>query len=348
MSRTLLLLPVLAGAMACASAPAPPESAPRSGFITTSDGVDLHYTILGAGADTVVMPLGSWWRPHVAPLAEGRTLILYDPRDRGRSDPMPDSTRLGLEYEINDLETVRRFFALERLNLIGWSYLGGVSALYAAIHPNRVNRLVLHAPVPPRFHPHVGGALADMASRADTVLDRLVAEAKRAGLPASGPIRYCELHWRASVARQVGSPEALDRVMSAGFCDLPNEWPDNFGFRHVLRSMGEWDWRKQVAAFTGPVLIVHGAQDNMPLEGSREWVEAFPDASLLLVEEAGHFPLIEGEPDVAAAIDRFLGGDVLFTVEDAGHGIRILRKGGDGRWRDISNSNVAPAPGGEP
>lgn len=286
-----------------------PGYAPEDGFLTTEDGIRLYYRVLGSGPDTVVIPLASWWRPYVAPLEEGRTLILYDPRDRGRSEAVRDSTRLGLEYELRDMDAVRRSFGLERMDLIGWSYLGGVVAVYAARHPERINRLVLVAPVPPRFNPYVPDVFADMAARADTARERTLAEARRAGLPRSDPVRYCDLYWRASVARQLGNKAALDRVMSAGFCDLSNEWPANFGFRHVLRSMGQWDWREQVGAFSRPVLVIHGARDNMPLAGSREWARAFPDARLLVIPGAGHYPMAEAGAEVAEAIDRFLAGE---------------------------------------
>ena len=47
-----------------------------------------------------------------------------------------EPSRLTLEREVRDLEEIRRNLGLERLSLMGWSYLGSVTALYAAAHPH--------------------------------------------------------------------------------------------------------------------------------------------------------------------------------------------------------------------
>jgi pimeloyl-ACP methyl ester carboxylesterase len=39
----------------------------------------------------------------------------------------------------------------------------------------------------------------------------------------------------------------------------------------LMTSLRGWDRRSAVAQYAGPVLIVHGEGDFMPLESSREW-----------------------------------------------------------------------------
>jgi pimeloyl-ACP methyl ester carboxylesterase len=58
-----------------------------------------------------------------------------------------------------------------------------------------------------------------------------------------------------------------------------------------------------------PRLVIHGQQDNTPLEGNREWVANQPHARLLLVPGAGHWPHYERPDVVIPAIDRFLDGE---------------------------------------
>jgi hypothetical protein len=51
-----------------------------------------------------------------------------------------------------------------------------------------------------------------------------------------------------------------------------------------------------------------GAEDLIPLESSREWAAALPNARLLLIPDAGHMPAIEAPEVFFPAADRFLRG----------------------------------------
>jgi pimeloyl-ACP methyl ester carboxylesterase len=72
---------------------------------------------------------------------------------------------------------------------------------------------------------------------------------------------------------------------------------------------GGWDWRADAGRVTAPVLTVHGARDNIPVEASREWVRSFPNARFLLIDRAGHYPHFE-RPDVfISCLATFFDGD---------------------------------------
>lgn len=55
--------------------------------------------------------------------------------------------------------------------------------------------------------------------------------------------------------------------------------------------------------------MIHGARDSIPLDGSREWVAGQPNARLLLVNGAGHWPHYEQPATTLGAIERFLAGE---------------------------------------
>ena len=55
------------------------------GFVFIRPGLQLYYRMLGEGEETLVVPNANWLAEALLPLAEGRRLILYDPRSRGRS-----------------------------------------------------------------------------------------------------------------------------------------------------------------------------------------------------------------------------------------------------------------------
>ncbi|HEV8610013.1 MAG TPA: hypothetical protein VGS98_08095, partial [Thermoanaerobaculia bacterium] len=78
MKRTILALAVLGG-LACASSSR--TTAPPEGFINVEPGVRVAYRIVGSGPETLVTP----WPDSthdIDRLANGRRLILYNPRGR--------------------------------------------------------------------------------------------------------------------------------------------------------------------------------------------------------------------------------------------------------------------------
>src|SRR5947199_7955995 len=113
------------------------------GFVQIAAGPRLHYSKIGDGPEAVIVPAESWLVTDLEPLVPGRTLVFYDQRGRGASGALAgDGDSLPwTAYEMDDLEAVRRHFGFEQVSLLGWSYLGGVTALYAAEHPGRVKRL---------------------------------------------------------------------------------------------------------------------------------------------------------------------------------------------------------------
>jgi pimeloyl-ACP methyl ester carboxylesterase len=131
-----------------------PSSAPLSvnqGCVATPDGVKLFYQKVGSGRETVILPARLFLFRDFQRLANGRALTFYDMRDRGRSDAVADPKRITIQTDVDDLETIRKHFAIDKPDLIGFSYLGMTVMLYAVEHPDHVRRIVQLGPVPRKF-----------------------------------------------------------------------------------------------------------------------------------------------------------------------------------------------------
>lgn len=280
------------------------------GFVTVENGLQLYYRMVGDGTDAVIVPAASWLAADLEPLAEAHTLIFYDQPSRGQSDAVTDASRVGMQYEVSDLEAVRQYFGIESISLVGWSYLGGVTALYAMDHPERVSRLLLIGPMPPRKYQYDDPRVFDPADRVDPAGMQSLQEMREAGLDASDPVAYSREFWLVNLPRQMGNPKALTRMRSAPW-NSPNEDPDTV-FKHFDRLFGSleaWDWRSRAATLDVPTLVVHGMDDLIPAASSREWVTTFPDARLLTVAGAGHYPWIENPEAFFPAAGQFLAGE---------------------------------------
>ena len=93
----------------------------NDGYVSTDDELQLYYRVLGDGQLTVVIPLACLLLEDLRSLAENHRLIFYDPRGRGQSDRDPDPENIWTDYEVRDLETVRKHFGLEQMALLGRS-----------------------------------------------------------------------------------------------------------------------------------------------------------------------------------------------------------------------------------
>ena len=110
-------------------------------------------------------------------------------------------------------------------------------------------------------------------------------------------------------AGMMAQPKAFQNT-KADFCKLKNELPENVSFHlsQINESRGNWDWRPMLPKMTAPVLIVHGDKDPIPTASAEEWAGYLPNARLLAIHRAGHFPWLE-QPDVFyPAVTKFLDG----------------------------------------
>jgi proline iminopeptidase len=287
--------------------------AQTEGYVPVEAGLKLYYRVVGDGRHTVIIPAASWLSADFGPLAEGRCLIFYDQRGRGQSDPDADESHVWTDYEVRDLEAIRQHLALGHVSIIGWSYMGGLVALYAADHPAAVTRLVLMCPISPRSgapYENADAATQKENARLDPAGIQRLKDMQQAGLDLSDPEAYCRQFQAVITPRQMGKPQALAHMRSDP-CQYPNEWRHNLvGHNriHVPEASRTYDWRPRLSTLQAPTLVIHGSEDLIPLESSQEWTALLPNARLLTVAGSGHYPHLEAPEIYFPAVDQFLRG----------------------------------------
>jgi proline iminopeptidase len=283
------------------------------GFVFVRPGLHLYYHILGEGRETLVVPNANWLSDLLPPLAEGRRLILYDPRSRGRSSAVTDSRYLSLEEDVADLEAVRRYFGLERMALLGTSYHAAITASYALENPERVERMMLVSPITPR---RPGEWVQETPTWEELTyppgIPRL-AEMRREGVDREDPVAFCRAWFNYFLLpAQMGELPAASRFPLDDVCSFPNEWPQHtmsLYFQHIVPKMEDWDFRPRLAGLRAPLLVIQGTDDLVPIEASREWAAHAPDGRFLRIDGAGHHPYIERPQDFFPAADTFFKGE---------------------------------------
>ncbi len=283
------------------------------GYIDTHDGERLQYRKVGDGADFAIVPGGFFFGPSLDALAHNRTLVLYDPRNRGRSSTIRERTKISIQNDVRDLETVRAHFGAERFAPIGWSYLGMMVVLYANEHPERVPRLVQIGPAPLNWgkaaaYPPERTCTDDPTDPAERdELARLVSE----GFDKAEPREFCRKQWNLLRARLVGNQSNAARLQTDP-CDTPNEWPLNLNphFGALFASIFAIAITSDEIArtVTMPALTIHGTKDrNAPYGAGREWAAILPGARLITINDGGHAVWAD-DPTIVDDIDLFLSG----------------------------------------
>jgi proline iminopeptidase len=275
-------------------------------------GGQLAYTLVGSGADTIVVIHGGpglqsrYLRPPLQPLSSSHGVLFYDQRGRGRSTPAPDSL-LGLQQDVADLEALRQAMGLEKVTLVAHHFGAMIAAGYALAHPDHVARMVIVSPFVPRQL-----FLFDLAltSYPPATIDAY-AKARAEGMPDKDPVQFCRRFWGLLLSpAKVSQPEVVADLAPL-VCDAPpGSLRDAERINHaVVSSLMGWDWRDTLRLIRAPTLVIQGGDDPTLLHSARIWARAISDARLLVTGTPSLFPWTMGnETPFNAAIAGFLAG----------------------------------------
>lgn len=283
---------------------------PTEGTIRGGAG-DLWFHIVGSGPDTVIVPLAAWLEPALASLGGRHTIVFYDPRHRGRSHALTDSTTATFDGDVADLDSVRQAVGASRVAVIGYDYYAAVAAAWAAAHPQSVTRLVLLSPIEPADSLSRLWNPPERAARIDTTAARALVKARAAGRDTTDAVRYCEDFWRVNAPVFVGDT-ARTGSLRTDWCQLSNEAPPRIAAAAggAMASLGpDVDFAARARSITAPTLVMHGRLDLVANpEGAREWTRHIGGARLLWLSNVGHLPHLEAGAELVTAISEFLAG----------------------------------------
>ena len=272
--------------------------------LKSDDGVTLYYETHGKGVPILLLSGGPGFSSeYMLPIAqhlENRyRAVLLDQRGTGKSLlETYDATTLDHKKLVADIEALRRALKVDKLTLVGHSWGGILSMMYAAAHPDHVRALVLID--------SGGPTIAGVAKFTANHTARMTEEDTKH--VAEGYANLQKDHKAAllEITRARTPPYFHDRAKAIVFANALNEdsFNDKMFWAVVGQLNGAFDLRPGLQIVNVPVLIIHGKSD--PLESAQEVHDALAGSRVEMIDDAGHFPWAEQPDAVYRALDDFL------------------------------------------
>ena len=245
------------------------------------DGVRIHCEEHGAGAGAPVLfshgfcATGRMFASTVDALATSRRGLTWDLRGHGRSDYPEDSERYSVGLSVGDMLAVLDAAGVERAVLLGHSLGGYLSLELQRLHPERVAALVLVGTGP-------GFRRDDARASWNEMCEAFAVGFEARGLDAL-PGRSEEVE-RDAHRNADGLIQAARGIL----------------VQHDGRVLDH------LAAIDVPTLIVVGENDRQFLAGGAYMATKIPGARQVLIDGAGHAPMITHTDTFLTEVGVFL------------------------------------------
>ena len=304
---------------------------------TWAGDLSIAYQVIGDGQhDLVVIPgwvsnIDLFWEePSFVRFFNGLSsfsrVILFDKRGCGLSDKVLHAPTL--EERMDDVLAVMDAVGSQRASLFGYSEGGSMAALFAAVHPERTQALMI-----------CGGYAR-----------KLWADDYPWGTTEAESEAYFE-----SLPHVWGGPVGVEYIAPSMAGDPRfREWWAKFlrGSASITTSTlisdvnMAVDVRHILPSIQAPTLILHAKDDPMiTIDNGRYLAEHIPGAVLVALDTADHLPWVGSPEQIVAEVRRFITGQtevhdvdravvtVLFT--DIVDSTRLAAELGNTAWRDL-------------
>ncbi|MEM3795055.1 MAG: alpha/beta fold hydrolase [Thermoprotei archaeon] len=237
--------------------------------------------------------------PWLKPLEKVGQMVFIDHRSTGLSEEQTCAESWTIEQFADDVEALRKYLGLNKINLLGSSFGGMWSLVYAVRYPYNVGKIVLVDTAASWDTWSDAQKIADeKANEAQKKIMRDVFEGRvrtkeeqKKWWEVMLPLyfyRYDEKLGSELIARSKGSP-----ILAAQM------------FKEIIP---KYDVRDKLWRITSPTLIIVGRHDWItPLSQAEEIHRLIPNSKLVIFERSGHMPFIEENERFEQIVGEFLG-----------------------------------------
>jgi len=315
---------------------------PKTSYARNGD-VNIAYQVIGDGPlDLLFIPafvshLDLYWTApettaFLLRLASFSRLILFDKRGTGLSDPVADVATL--EERMEDVRAVLDAVGSQRTALFGLSEGGPMSLLFAATYPERTAALITF------------GSFARLVPAPD-YFPELREDSHEHLLSFSDAL---ENHWGEGNALALFMPSIAGDANTKRMLGMFERTAASPAMVRALQRFNtEIDVTRVLPLIGVPTLVLHRADDLIPVEYGRYIADHVPGARFVELPGADHVPWLGDSQTVLDEVEQFLTGarhaaepdrvlsTVLFT--DMTGSTELAARLGDNRWRALLDSH---------
>ena len=245
---------------------------------------DMEVRVSGTGVPLILVhgytTTCEFWREQVEEFSASYHVIRPNLPGHGIS-PAPTTRDYTIDAFVEDLEEIFRHFSLPRAVLVGLSMGGVIAQQFALRNPQLLQALVLVDTTP---HGPEDVGVENVLTAID---DRGIAIASQD-----------------IVTHSFGSSASRDLV----------EWAKReviqtpaFVARAAIASLNKYDARLSLSRITAPTLVIVGSEDIVtPPAESRALRDGIPNSTLVVIEQSGHFPMLERPVEFNRVLCDFL------------------------------------------
>ena len=311
----LALLAVVSFAACIAKAPDAKRSPSPAGplangsFTAELNGFRIHYEVHGQGPVLMTVP-NSWGlslqglRAMYRPLEQRLTLVYFDPRGMGGSEPVREEADRGLAAVRADFQALRAHLKLEKVNAIGWSN-GAINLIWLAHeHPETLSSAVfVHGMA--SIGPEDTKAMQAQHPELMKKYVALLAAVSKPGLSVAEQNALHRKMWLEDYFPTLCADPVKGKALVAEvFKDAQLSWPHA---EYQTKEAPAFDARDELAAIPVRSLVIAGAHDMLPPSRVKVLADGLPNSQFVVFEKSGHFSAVEEPEGFKAAIYRFLG-----------------------------------------
>jgi len=248
--------------------------------LDVGDGIKINYEVHGEGEPVLflggIMMNTMSWAAFVPVLSRKFKLILMDFRDQGQSSKMTKPYKI--DIHVGDVIKLLDELAIPKVHLMGVSYGGDVSLLFAPGHQDRLKTLML--PNTTSFIPNHLRVIGKSWEVAAQLNDGEKFFQLSTPIIYSGP--FYEKYMDFLIQRQ-----AMFKAM------LTKEWFE--GFTRLSQSIQEYNVTpEQLRTIKVPTLLVGADKDIItPVEFQRILLDNIPGCEMVIIPDAGHGAFLE-------------------------------------------------------
>jgi proline iminopeptidase len=274
---------------------------------TVINGAKIWYKTDGKGEPLLLIPGGPgfshlYFTPHFAKLSDKFNIIYFDAFGRGKSDRAKSPDEYSIKRDVEDIEGLRKYLGIDKLNIFGHSYGGIVAQVYALKYPDHIRKLIL----------------------SNTLFNSEMCQAMITNLNNEIQNQFPEIWEKLKLIRERDhKSSSIEYLMTSSpvslqlgyFYDASNAQRlngDKYSFNpdvyfSLAGDLGNLDFSIQLKEIKIPTLVIGGRFDRVCLPKYTLLYKKFmPQAKFVMFEESGHFPYIEEPLKFCETLETFL------------------------------------------